>query len=73
MDYFVEFFTIKDCDIKDYITHFKFTNSFLSVMGFITGSSDEGYRIIVSGKKVELNEFNIKSLIGKQFQEKMGL
>lgn len=73
MDYFVEFFTLDNCDIKDYITHFKFTNAFLSVMGFITGSSDEGYRIIVSGKKVELNEFNIKSLIGKQFQEKMGL
>lgn len=73
MDYFVEFFTLDNCDIKDYITHFKFSNAFLSLMGFITGSSDEGYRIIVSGKKVDLNEFNIKLLIGKQFKEKMGL
>ena len=73
MEHFIEFFTLDQCDIKDYITHFKFTCSLFSVIGFITGSSDSGYRIIVSGKKVDLNEFNIKSIISEDFKEKMGI
>ena len=67
-----EFFEVKECDIRDYVCHFRFDDRFFTLTGFITGNDSVGYRVFLS-KKSDFNTYNVKAAVMEHFSKHYGL